>query len=149
MELVGVRRTPKGDEPVRTVTEDEADALLGSVDHVINILPAAAGTQHFFDARRLARMKSSAYLYNVGRGTTVDQDALAAVLRDGKLAAAYLDVTDPEPLPPAHALWDAPNCYITPHTAGGHDTEFERLVDHFLSNLHRFENGEPLSDQVI
>jgi phosphoglycerate dehydrogenase-like enzyme len=65
------------------------------------------------------------------------------------LAYAYLDVTDPEPLPPDHPLWTMPNCYITPHTAGGHDGEMENLVKHFLANLHRFTSGEDLVDRVI
>jgi phosphoglycerate dehydrogenase-like enzyme len=56
---------------------------------------------------------------------------------------------DPEPLPPEHPLWRAPNCYITPHTGGGHHNEFERLAKHFLANLSRFESGQPLSDQLI
>jgi phosphoglycerate dehydrogenase-like enzyme len=58
-------------------------------------------------------------------------------------------VTTPEPLPPDDPLWRTPNCFITPHTAGGHTTEFERLADHFLANLKRYENGEPLDDRVI
>jgi phosphoglycerate dehydrogenase-like enzyme len=79
----------------------------------------------------------------------VDQEALAEALRAGRLAGAYLDVTDPEPLPAGHALWSIPNCYITPHTAGGHGDEFERLVRHFLGNLERFSKGESLKDVVI
>jgi phosphoglycerate dehydrogenase-like enzyme len=94
-------------------------------------------------------MKSDAVFYNIGRGQTVDQAALAEALNGGRLAGAYLDVTDPEPLPAGHALWTARNCYITPHTAGGHEDEFERLVRHFLENLARYERGEPLRDRVI
>ena len=115
----------------------------------MNILPAAAGTEGYFDAGRLAKMKPGAIFYNIGRGTTVDQAALRSALESGRLAAAYLDVTDPEPLPPDHPLWSAPNCYITPHTAGGHRQEVERLAAHFLNNLKRFEAGEPLADRVI
>ena len=94
-------------------------------------------------------MKPGAAFYNVGRGTTVDQDALLAALQSGHLAAAWLDVTDPEPLPPAHPLWTTPNCYITPHSAGGHRTEPARLLQHFLGNLRLFERGETLNDRVI
>jgi phosphoglycerate dehydrogenase-like enzyme len=149
MNLIGVRRRPSPDDPIRTVTDAQADELLGQADHVINILPAAESTDRFFDARRIARMKPSAIFYNVGRGTTVDQDALSAALRGKKLAAAYLDVTEPEPLPPSHPLWTAPGCYITPHTAGGHDDEFERLVSHFLDNLARLQSAQPLRDRII
>ena len=87
--------------------------------------------------------------YNIGRGTTVDQSALLDALHTGKLSAAYLDVTNPEPLPPDHPLWSAPNCYITPHTAGGHHDEFERLARHFIDNLRRFERGEELVDRIV
>jgi phosphoglycerate dehydrogenase-like enzyme len=94
-------------------------------------------------------MKEGAVFYNIGRGTTVDQEALVGALNGGRLAAAWLDVTDPEPLPPTHPLWTAPNCHITPHTAGGHNDEFHRLVGHFLGNLDRYVRGETLKDRVI
>ena len=79
----------------------------------------------------------------------MDQSALAAALRQGRLETAYLDVTDPEPLPPEHELWSIPNCYITPHVAGSHADEDGRLVQHFLTNLRAFEAGEPLADRVF
>ncbi len=149
MNLIGVRRKVRGDELIRVVTNDEADALLGQADHVINVLPASDATEHFFDAPRMARIKPASIYYSVGRGSTTDQDALRAALERKQLAAAYLDVTTPEPLPPEDPLWKTPNCFITPHTAGGHTTEFERLADHFLTNLKRFEAGETLVDRVI
>ncbi len=93
-------------------------------------------------------MKPEAIFYNIGRGTTVDQTALLSALESRRIAGAYLDVTEPEPLPIEHPLWSTPNCYITPHMAGGHATEFLRLVDHFLDNLQRFETREQLKDQV-
>jgi phosphoglycerate dehydrogenase-like enzyme len=86
---------------------------------------------------------------NIGRGTTVDQDALVSALTGGVMAAAYLDVTEPEPLPADHPLWAAPNCIITPHSAGGHVDEPARLVAHFLDNLTRFRAGQPLRDRVV
>jgi len=79
----------------------------------------------------------------------VDQDALIAALRSGRVGAAYLDVTQQEPLPPEHALWSTPNCYITPHSAGGHAGEELRLVEHFLTNLHAFAEGQPLADRLV
>jgi len=94
-------------------------------------------------------MKPGARYYNIGRGTTTDQDALLEALRVGQLELAYLDVTDPEPLPPGHPLWTAPNCYITPHTAGGHRGEWLRLAKHFLANFQRYQLGEELADRVI
>ena len=58
-------------------------------------------------------------------------------------------MTDPEPLPPDHLLWRAPNCFITPHTAGGHHDEFERLVEHFVHNFRRFEQNAAVRDRVV
>jgi phosphoglycerate dehydrogenase-like enzyme len=149
MRLVGVRRQPRGDEPIEMIAEAEADRLLPEADHVIDILPENASTQRYFGAERFRRMKRGARFYNIGRGPTVDQPALIAALADRHLDAAYLDVTDPEPLPPEHPLWSAPNCYICPHTGGGHREESVRLVRHFLANLERFEAGEALIDRVM
>ena len=97
----------------------EAARALGEADVVVDLLPGGAGTHRAFDAARLASLKPGAVFINIGRGSTVDQDALAAALAGGRLGAAYLDVTEPEPLPPDHALWSTPRCFITPHTAGG------------------------------
>ena len=149
MQVFGVRRAARGDEGVPILTEAEADARLGETDHVVDILPHNDSTRHFFGAERFARCRPGARFYNVGRGATVDQTALAKALRDGPLEMAYLDVTDPEPLPPEHELWSLPNCYITPHVAGSHADEDERLVRHFLANLAAFEVGLPLADRVF
>jgi phosphoglycerate dehydrogenase-like enzyme len=151
MEVVAIRRQPAGDEPVRTLALDhpEAARALAAADHVIDVLPASPGTERFFDHARFAAMKPGAVFYNVGRGTTVDQEALRAALVSGHLAAAYLDVTSPEPLPFADPLWTTTNCHVTPHMAGGHHDEPERLVRHFLENLRRFTGGQPLLDRVV
>ena len=114
--------------------------------HVVDLLPAS--TRPILDAARLAHVRADAVIYNVGRGSTIDQDALLDALSNGRLAAAYLDVTSPEPLPPEHPLWHAPNCYVTPHTAGGHVDENERLVEHFVTNLARLLSGKPLLDRI-
>jgi phosphoglycerate dehydrogenase-like enzyme len=111
-------------------------------------LPESASTRRFFDSERFGQFKPGARYYNIGRGPTTDQEALRTALTSGRLAAAYLDVTDPEPLPPDHPLWSLPNCYITPHTGGGHVTEPIRTVQHFIDNLRRYERGEPLVDRV-
>ena len=149
MKLATVRRSVRGDEPIPTFTESELDRLLGEADHVVNILPGGASTAGFLSRQRLARMKPSAVLYNIGRGGTVDQEALIEALREKRIGGAYLDVMTPEPLPPEHPLWTTPNCWVTPHTAGGHREEFMRLVEHFLGNLGRFLKGQELRDRVI
>jgi phosphoglycerate dehydrogenase-like enzyme len=149
MKVTCVRRRPRGDEGARTIPSDQADAHLPQADHVMNIMPQNAESHRFFDARRFALMKPGATFCNIGRGTTVDQAALVESLRSGRLAAAYLDVTDPEPPPADHPLWTLPNCYLTPHTAGGSEDEFERLVRHFVANLQAFTASRPLADQIL
>ncbi len=149
LSLTGVRRHVKGNETIPVVTTDAVDDLLPTVDHVVNILPASPETNGFFSSDRFSAMKVGAKFYNIGRGTTVDQSALMAALQSGRLGLAYLDVMDPEPLPSDHPLWATPNCFITPHTAGGHLDEDVSLVRHFLENLARFESRAALKDRII
>jgi phosphoglycerate dehydrogenase-like enzyme len=149
MEITAVRRKVRGDEAVRVRPIEELSALLPGADHVINILPGGAATEKFFGAQKFAMMKKGAIFYNVGRGTTVDQAALRQALLKGQVAAAYLDVTDPEPLAAGDPLWTTANCFITPHTAGGAADEFDRVVRHFLENLARYAAGSELRDRVF
>ncbi|HEX3799858.1 MAG TPA: D-2-hydroxyacid dehydrogenase [Verrucomicrobiae bacterium] len=149
MDLVALRRQARGDETVRIISEAELPQALADADHVVNILPANKDSAHFISAERLAAMKPGAILYNIGRGATVDQSALANSLHSGHLGAAWLDVTEPEPLPPGHPLLSAPNCFITPHIGGGQRAEAEALVSHFLANLYRYCNGAPLMDRIM
>ncbi len=147
--LLALRRQSMAVSGVELVRMDELPAALAQANHVINILPENALTHNFINADRLASFRRGARFYNVGRGTTVDQTALAAALRCGQIGDAYLDVTVPEPLPPEHELWTIPNCYITPHTAGGRHDQDDAVVRHFLNNLAAYETGGPLEDRVI
>jgi phosphoglycerate dehydrogenase-like enzyme len=151
MRLSAIRRRVAGDEPIPTFALDDprATRALCEADHVIDVLPDSPSTSRFFDGARIGTLKAGAVLYNIGRGTTVDENALQAALGSGQLSAAYLDVTATEPLPPAHPLWTTANCFITPHTAGGHATESIRLVRHFLDNHARFTTGQPLIDRIV
>ena len=149
MQVIALRRQPRGKEPVRIISPDDLAAVLPQTDHLVNLLPDNAASRQFVSKALLDALKPGAAFYNIGRGTTVDQTALDRALRSGRLAAAWLDVTEPEPLPDGHPLWSAPNCHITPHTAGGHHFEHEALVRHFLQNLRRFEAGTPLIDRVM
>ena len=149
MNLIAVRREPTGKEPIRVITENELEKYLSLADHILCTLPANPNTRHFINDTRLGQMKRGAIFYNIGRGSTVDQEALLDRLRSGYLAAAYLDVTDPEPLGVGHPMWTAPNCFITPHTAGGFIGEKEQLVRHFVENLGRFRSGSELIGRVI
>lgn len=149
MKITAMRRSPRGDEAFPTVTPLNLPAALAMADHVINILPENAESIRFVNANLLAQMKPGAVFYNIGRGTTVDQDDLLAALRSGHLAKAWLDVTDPEPLPADHPLRKEPNCHITPHIAGGHAEETVTLVNHFLRNFRLYLAGEPLRDRIM
>lgn len=149
MRITAMRRQPLGDEGVPVVTGRDLPAALAAADHVINILPDNPASRGFVDDALFSNMKPGAVFHNIGRGTTVDQDALVRALRSGRLSAAWLDVTDPEPLASDHPLRLEPQCFITPHIAGGHHAEDETLVRHFLENLRRFLAHEPLVDRIM
>lgn len=149
MHISALRRHPSEEKNVTIISKDDLSKVLSEADHVVNILPDNDATKRFVDKRFLGQMKPGAVFYNIGRGTSVDQNALMAALHEGRLAAAYLDVTTPEPLPPDHPLWTTPNCHITPHSGGGHHNEFDRLFLHFLKNLKAFEVGGELSDRLM
>ena len=151
MKLIAVRRQTKSEAGVRVIPEEAVSSALAEADHVVNILPDNASTQNFMNARRFACMKAGARFYNIGRGTTVDERALLDALQSRRLDAAYLDVFATEPLPPESPLWTAPNCFITPHTAGGRSDQDEAIVQHFLDNLAAFTAGNQpkMTDRVV
>lgn len=149
MNITAMRRSPRGNEGLPVVTADQLDGVLATADHVINILPDNTASRRFVNAALFEKFKTGAVFHNIGRGTTVDQDDLCAALQSGKLSAAWLDVTDPEPLPPDHPLRAQATCFITPHIAGGHCAEDETLVRHFLENLRRYQAGEDLIDRIF
>lgn len=151
-ETVGLKRTVNG--PVEGFDEvypmDELDTLLPRADVVALVLPHSPQTAGLMDERRLSLMKDDAILLSAGRGTVLDQEALARVMKAGKLWGAALDVTDPEPLPKDSPLWDVPRLLLTPHVAGGMRLEItrRRCVEMALENLRRYVAGEPLHNVV-
>jgi len=126
---------------------EELSQLLPEADVVVLIVPGTADTRHLVDALFLARMKAGALLVNVSRGSVVDQEALADALYDGRVRAA-IDVTDPEPLPPGHRLWRAPNLLISPHVGGASSAMWPRAYRVVREQLERYVRGEPLANQV-
>jgi phosphoglycerate dehydrogenase-like enzyme len=144
----GIRRTVSGDELVPNFPIAELHKHLPWADHIINILPASSSTERLFGENEFKLMKQGATFSNIGRGDTVDQEVLVKALHANHIAGAYLDVTTPEPLPGDHPLWQAPNCLITPHIAGGLQNEKQALLDHFLQNFARFRTGQKLVDVV-
>ena len=124
------------------------DAQLARADFVIMTIPHTPATEGLMNRQRIGRMKKSAFLINIGRGMTVKLDDLTAALQAGDIAGAGLDVFEVEPLPPDHALWNAPNLLLTPHTAGYGPYLDDRRLDILIDNCRRFARGEPLRNIV-
>lgn len=123
---------------------DRLPELLGASDVVVIALPLTKATHHLFTRDLFRRMQPAAILINVTRGEIVFGEDLLAALDEGLIGGAGLDVTDPEPLPPAHRLWTHPRVIVTPHTAGGSPRRAERAVAVFCENLRRLRAGQPL-----
>ncbi|MBR0087455.1 MAG: D-2-hydroxyacid dehydrogenase [Lachnospiraceae bacterium] len=145
-----VREIPENFDEM--ITSDGLDEALPKADIIACALPETPETIKMLDERRLSLMKPSAILINVGRGTLIDTDAVLKALRENRLFGAALDVTDPEPLPADHPLWQEKKAIITPHTTGGSfghlkATE-EVLFDICQKNLQRYLEGEPLLNLV-
>src|SRR5215207_400805 len=152
MEVIGVRRDPgagaNGADSVHRF--DRLPQLLPEADFVALTCPLTAETQNIIDAGALARIKPSAVLVNAARGRCVDETALIAALQRGEINGAALDVTVEEPLAPASPLWDMPNVFITPHTAGETRHYEKNVVDILIENLERLWRGETtLRNEIV
>jgi phosphoglycerate dehydrogenase-like enzyme len=150
--VIGIRRDlSKGTEGVDSVHPlAELKTLLPQVDFVALTCPLTRETENVIDAAAFARMKRSAYLINAARGRCVEESGLVEALRNGSIAGAALDVTVDEPLPPTSPLWDLPNVFITPHTAGETRRYEDNVLDILLDNLHRLWRGEAiLRNQIV
>ena len=148
---IGLKRTVapvEGFDEVRPM--EELDTLLPTADVVALVVPHSPATVGLMSRERIALMKDDAMLISAGRGSVLDQEALAEAMQGGKLWGAALDVTEPEPLPAASPLWDIPNLVLTPHVAGGMRLELTRktCVQMALDNLRRYRNGEKLENRV-
>jgi phosphoglycerate dehydrogenase-like enzyme len=144
-----VRRTPRPMAgAARVVADADLDVALTGADLVVLALPLLPETEGLIDACRLALVAEGACLVNVARGRHVVTDDLVAALRDGPLGSAGLDVTDPEPLPAGHPLWDLPNALVTPHTANTPEMAVPLLAARVTDNVRRWAAGEPLVGPV-
>ncbi len=134
--------------PVEGATLVSFADLLSRSDHLVVAAPLTADTAGLLGAAAFAQVKPGVHLVNVARGGIVDTAALIAALGSGRVGFASLDVTDPEPLPPGHPLWTAPNARITPHVAWSSPRTGPRIFALFADNLGRFARGEPLVNQI-
>ncbi len=150
MRVLGIRRDPSEAVPDVDAMHgpEDLDVLLPEADVVVVTVPLTSETRNMIDADALHRMKSTAYLINIGRGGVVDEESLLQALRNGDIAGAGLDVFETEPLPEDSPFWDRDNVLITPHYAGSTPHYVERFMDIFLENLRRFLNNEPLQKVV-
>ena len=147
VEVTGVRRTPLGEAGV--IGPNEWPARLGEFDWIIIAAPGTDETRHVIGAVELAAMKPSAVIVNIARGTLIDQDALLAAVTGKSIAGAFLDVTDPEPLPADSPLWTTPGIVVTGHASGRSQTRMaERASALFLDNLGRYRDGGELRNLV-
>ncbi len=149
MHVIGIRR---GSTPAPDVNEQRGpDGLLDVLpraDHVALCLPLTAETRGIVGEGELRAMRPTAFIYNVGRGASIDRDALLRALREGWIAGAGLDVTDPEPLPADSPLWDDPNVILSQHTSGSSPRNADRITDIFVDNLSRYLRGAPLRNRI-
>ena len=133
----------------RVITAAELGEALPGTGVLVLACPLTRQTEGLIGPRELAALPADAVLVNVARGQIVDQAALVAALRDGRLAGACLDAFSVEPLPPDDPLWDLDNVIISPHSASTVATENEALVDLFLENLGRLVAGNPLRNVYV
>ncbi|MFC7547538.1 2-hydroxyacid dehydrogenase [Plantactinospora sp. GCM10030261] len=146
VEITRVARTGRPAEGVHGVSE--LPALLPSADVVVVVVPLTDQTRGLVDADFLAALPDDALLVNAARGPVADTDALVAALGTGRLRAA-LDVTEPEPLPAGHPLWDMPNVLLTPHVAGSVRGLLPRAYRLAGEQVRRLADGRPLVNEVV
>ena len=150
--VTAVRRTKTpGDSYIKSLhTVEDLDELLPNADIVAVCLPNSKETENLFDSHAFSKMKKGSFFINVGRGTTVDTKALAAALKSEHLGGAVIDVTNPEPLPEDHPLWDCENALVTPHISGLDEQAdaFGKIVDLAILNLESYINRKPLTSIV-
>lgn len=149
MHVIGVRRDPRPHPAAeRVYAAGEIRQALGQADHVALCLPLTAATTALVGAAELRAMRPTAYIYNVGRGASLEPNALIQALQAGWIAGAGLDVTAPEPLPPDSPLWAMPNVILSQHTSGSSPYNADRITAIFAGNLARYLAGDPLQNVI-
>jgi len=144
--VTGVRRNP-GDEP-GVIAATNWEAALPETDLLILSVPLTGATRALVSTTQLAALPKGAWVANIARGGLIDAAALIASLKSGHLGGAYLDVTDPEPLPADSELWSLPNVILTPHSSWATEHQLERAAEIFRENFERYLRGETLNNIV-
>jgi phosphoglycerate dehydrogenase-like enzyme len=143
MEVRALRRSAQAG-PDGVEVASSLEALLAGADHVVLAAPATERTYHLFDGAAFKMCKPGVHVVNIARGSLIDHDALEEALADGTVGRATLDVTEPEPLPEGHPLYEHPRVKISQHISWSSPRAFERMTDQFIDNLGRFLRDEPL-----
>lgn len=154
MRVIGVRSTVSPEERAtdpftdEVIPADELSGILPESDIVLNLLPLTQSTKHFFDKERFGLMKPGTMFVNLGRGATVDDNALIMAIDRNIVRWAALDVFSEEPLPGNHPFWKHPRIVMTPHIGGLMPDYWGAVVDLFIENMNRFERGAELLNIV-
>lgn len=147
---IGIAKTgdPSGDIPQEWYGIDELCTFLEQLDIMVLAAPSTPSTHHAINAEALSRMKNSAVVVHIARGSLIDQNALVEALYTNKIGGALLDVMDPEPINPDDLLLSAPNVIVTPHVSGLTAQYAPRIMELFVDNLGRFSRSESLINEV-
>lgn len=150
--VIGIKRTysPCPEYVDELHLQEETKGLLPKADAVVSFLPSSKENKGFFGKEFFDQMKPGSFFLNGGRGDTVSTEDLYRALKEGRLGGAALDVTDPEPLPEDHPLWDMPQVFLTPHISGGYHlcVTLDNVVDICVDNLRRYLEGKSLRNLV-
>lgn len=150
MKTIGINRSGRDIKNMdEQYVQEELAEVINKADVVVNILPATKQTEHLFDEALFSKMKDDVIFVNVGRGETVDTDALLNALDNGKVLFAGLDVYEEEPLPVGHPLWSHEKIAMTPHIAGRVESYPKHLYPIFIENFKAFLKGEDLPQNLI
>lgn len=150
LRVIGIRRSPQrpGDPVDELHPPQRLAALLPRADWLVLAAPLTDETRGLIDADMLARLPAGARVINVARGEIIDETALVAALRDGRLGGAYLDVFEKEPLAADSPLWTLPDVLVSPHNSAAAQGNDGRVYEMFLANLKRWHLGKPLDNEV-
>lgn len=152
MEVVGFRTKVRSEGEtqggVKIFPTSKFDEMISSFDYVSNSMPGVPSTVNFLNRERLLKLKSTAVIINVGRGTAIDEDSMIALLKENKIRGAVLDVFAKEPLSEGSKLWELPNVLLSPHTADRTSTWLDESMEKFIENAKLYAEGKQLLNLV-